>query len=351
MRVLILAPYEDMQTGVYLLENFKKVSSDVLLIDTRKIIYDTGGTQRSQEIIIEEIINSRFNPDIILVLKGLEITPDTYKRIKQLFPSAIHVNWMFDKFIGDVPVWENVKYIDFIKLFDYFFCSLNGVHEKLRELDLNNVYYLPEGCDPNFHSETYLNYYQTQKYASDISFIGSLGYFKQHPNRVQILKRIIEEGFNTTIWGEVSCELKYLPKEIKDRHMFETAINEKHSKIVQCSLINLGIDQDPELSLSQSARLYRVMCAGGLYLNTATKDLNKMFKINETRDSQITKDLELVVYYDTDDLISKLDFLLEHDDIRTSIARNGQKAVLSSHKFSDRIDVMLKTIKRRNKHG
>jgi len=98
-----------------------------------------------------------------------------------------------------------------------------------------------------------------------------------------------------------------------------------------------------------SARIYRVMCAGGLYLSTATKGIESLFNVNKEGE-EITGDQELVVFYDENDLIKKLDFLLEHDDIRESIAKNGQKRVISEHTFKHRIIKMLKMIENgRNK--
>ena len=86
------------------------------------------------------------------------------------------------------------------------------------------------------------------------------------------------------------------------------------------------------------------MCAGGLYLTTYVKDLETMFKLNKS-DELITVEQELVVYYDENDLINKLDFLLAHDDIRNSIAKNGQTIVKEKHTFECRLKDMLEVIK------
>lgn len=69
-----------------------------------------------------------------------------------------------------------------------------------------------------------------------------------------------------------------------------------------------------------------------------------MFYTNQ-RDGPITDKQEIVVYHNGDDLIKKLDFLLEHDELREKIAKNGQKAVLAKHKFTDRLKEMLEVIK------
>jgi spore maturation protein CgeB len=57
-----------------------------------------------------------------------------------------------------------------------------------------------------------------------------------------------------------------------------------------------------------------------------------------------TGDEEVIVFYDKDNLVALLDFLLEHNDIREKIAKNGQKAVLDKHTFQHRCLEMLEII-------
>jgi len=344
MKILMLGYFADNQTGIYIMNNLKEYASDVAAVDIRRIVQEIGSGE-SQDIILEEIDDLKINPDIILVLKGLELAPDTIEKLKQKFPKAKIVNWMFDKFIGGIPVWENEKYKEVIKLYDMFFCSLKGVADRLKNIGFDNVYWMPEAADENFHGRTYMNHYQKQKYGDDVAFIGTLGLVKLHPNRLPILNKIGKEGFRLKIWGNVIGEWKNIPRDVRRFHMQETAINIGHSKVVQSTLINLSIDQDPELELGQSARLYRIMCAGGFVLSTATKGLEKMFKINESKTAPITEDLDFVVFYDLDDLVDKLDYLLEQNDLREKIAENGRKKVLEKHTFKTRCKELLEVIK------
>ena len=122
------------------------------------------------------------------------------------------------------------------------------------------------------------------------------------------------------------------------------AVNENHSKAAQASLINLGIDQDENIDMGHSARIFTVLCAGGFYLCNATKGLEKVFKINN-KGELITPDQEVVVYYDLNDLVDKLDFLLEHDSIRRQIAKNGQKRTLENYTFKHRVKELIELIK------
>ena len=346
MKILLLGYLADMQSAIYIGEAFKRNGHDVTAIATREMVLKYGNAE-GQDKILEEIDKGGYNPDMVLILKGLEILPTTLQAIKERFPKSIFVNWFFDLYVGDNYTWENKSYHDTIKMFDYYFCSAGECAKKLNALGLDNVYYLDEACSPKHHGEAYLNNYQKKKYESEVSFIGSLGYFKIHPDRLRYLTRLVRDGFDLTIWGPLICEMKFIPIELRPRLQQQEVINIEHSKVVQTSLINLGLDSNPDLWMGFSARLFRIMCAGGLYLSTATKGLDEMFEINK-KGAKITGEEDLIVFYDENDLVAKIDFLLEHDDIRERIALNGQKKVVEEHTFKHRIQEMLKIIGEKN---
>jgi len=342
VNVLVLGNFTDHQSADYVMEAFDEIGKNEWAIggvDTRGIMRDYTPLE-AQKLILKEVEEFKYSPDIVVVLKGLELTLDTLQNIRDTYPNAVYINWFFDKYLDDLPIWERKNYFPVIKFFDFFFCSLKGVANRLQKEGLTNVYHLPEGCHPTAHGQTDLNHFQTQKYGSEVSFCGSVGYTIQHPKRMSLLRRIAQEEFDLRIWGDIVCPQKMIPNELRECVTGKPVVNQDHSKVVQSSLINLGIDQDTTIDQGWSARLYRVLCAGGLYLTNDTKGLADVFKVNK-RDEPITADQELVVYYSEDDLVKKLDFLLEHDDIRESIARNGQKTVLESHKFVDRIRDMI----------
>lgn len=339
---LVLGAFEDLQTGVYIVNSIEDMKHKVDFIDIRQIYKEKGALEAQQEIL-NNINKMNINPDIVMILKGLELSPDTIKKIKHMFPKAKLVNWFFDVYLGDVPIWENKDYFEVLKMYDYYFCSLKGVSDKLNELGFKNAYYLDEACCPEANGEQYMNFYQRQKYGNDVAFVGSLGLTKMHKDRLRLLTLVAKECFNLSVYGDIYMDLKYIPTELRNCHTHTSVINERHSMVCQSSLVNLGIDQDVNIDMGHSARLYRVMCAGGLLLNTATKGLDRMFKVNK-KGEKITSDLELVLFYDDEDLINKLDFLLEHRDIAESIAKNGKKVVLEKHTFVNRINEMLNII-------
>jgi len=348
MNIMMLGNFSDGQTADYIASSCEQIGvKTVFGIDIRKIPQDFTPLE-AQKKIIEEVKNVKEKMDIVMVLKGLEIKLSTLKKLRELQPEAIFVNWFFDKYLAEKPIWETENYFDVIKFFDFYFCSLKGVADKLRDKGMVNVHYLEEGCFLPAHKEIYLNHFQQKKFGSDVSFVGSIGFFMQHAERLDHLKKVAIEGFNLKIWGPLIVDMKYIPVELRNLIVNVSVINAEHSKVVQSSLINLGVDQDLTIDMGHSARAYRIMCAGGCYLSTATKGLDKMFKANG-KDDEVTADQEIVLFYSLDDMVQKMDFLLEHDNIRESIAKNGQKAVVENHTFVHRLREMLNIIEKEMK--
>jgi len=342
MKWLILGQMRDLQTGMYIVESIEKLGHDVAFVDTRALVEDKGAID-GQTYILAELNELESPPDVMMVLKGLEMMPETIKTIKARFPDAKLINWFFDVQLAGTDIWNNTSYHPTLELYDYFFCSLDGVADILRDKGFDNVYHVGEACFPPLHGEQYCNNFQETKYGEDVSFVGSIG-LPFHSNRIKYLARIIKEGFNINIWGSLVGDVKTVPLNIRHRMTGTQVINDVHSMVCQNSLVNLGFDGRPDIEGSMSARIYRVLCAGGLYLTTATKGIDKYFKVNNEGED-ITSDQEVVVFYDESDLINKLDFLLEHEDIRKSIAKNGQKKVLNEHTFVQKIEEIIEVIK------
>ena len=335
---------KDLQTGIYIIQSIEELGYEAGYVDTRAIV-EQSGVVDGQKIILEKLEELDFDPDIVMILKGLEMSYDTTKTIKEKFPKASFINWFFDVFLADKRIWENDKFFKTIELYDHFICSLKGVADTLRENGFNNAVYVAEACFPELHGEQYMNNFQVGKYGSDVAFIGSVGMVGIHKNRTEFLSKIATAGFDLKIWGDAVGEQKNIPMDVRRCMTNVQVINERHSQVCQSSLVNIGIDQDTTIDESWSARLYRVLCAGGLYLTTPTKGIYNHFKINAI-DEEISPDQDLVVFYSDVDLIRKIDFLLEHDELRESIAKNGQKKVVDNHTFVHRIKEIIEVCKK-----
>lgn len=340
--IVVMGNLADMQTGMYIIDACRKLGYKTAGIDIRRIYFEVQ-KEKVQDTIISETRNLSLVPDLIIILKGMEMTVKTLQEIKKIYPEAKIVNWFFDKYYLDKEIWNSVEHFEFFKLFDYFFCSLKGVSDKMNSLGFNNFYYLPEAASLSFNRDVYYNYYEEKKFGGEVTFIGTIGFLMQHKDRVRILKHLIDNGINIKIYGDIRTDDVRIPREIREKHMSANAVNEGHSLVCQTSKINLGIDQDVEVLYGWSARLYRVLCCGGLYLTSATKGIEDYFIVNK-KGEPITENQDLVVYYDDEDLLNHIDTLLSNEELRQKIASNGKAKVMKYHLFGHRIEDMMKIV-------
>lgn len=321
--ILLICPMADLQSGLYIHDDLIELGHNVAYYDQREVMKDKGLQGMNLDLINVAI---DLKPDAILIIKGLEILPNTLDKLKEICPKII--GWIFDVTIGGKYVKDVPEYIELIKKFDTFYTIDAETVPDLKALGVN-AEFMSEGCNINYHSEQVINSIQKRKYGDEVVFLGSVGSI--HPNREKILKRIYEEGIPLKIYGEVLYPENTEPEFVKECHTGFGAINDKHSIICQSSKIVIGIDGWPDHKYSWSARMYRVMCAGGFYLTTYTKGLEDYFDIGK----------ELETYKDEDELIVKILYYLQHDSEREEIAKKGQEKVKNLHKFANRLALMF----------
>lgn len=104
-------------------------------------------------------------------------------------------------------------------------------------------------------------------------------------------------------------------------------------KVFHCSKINLNTTLR-NIQTGIPLRVFDVLGAGGFLITNAQADLSQCFVNGE----------DLVIYYDEDDLMAKIEYYLVHEKERTQIAENGYRKVLENHTFEKRITYMLDKI-------
>jgi len=330
LNVLICCPMKDGQSGVFMHDTLIEMGHSVAFFDWRVIGEAKGADGMNKELIgaIEKL-----SPDITIIAKGLGITADTIKQMREIHDHYI-VGWMFDCTLGPHEIYDVPDYVEFAKSLDtYYAFSQNNV-ENLGRIGINTKL-LPQA---NYHNDYYpdvVNSIQKRKWGADIVFIGNVGGL--HPNRDRVLNRIYEEGFDLKLYGEVLFPENTEPEYVKDCHSGYAVYGDQHNKVVACSKIVLGLDAFPDREGSWSVRIYKVMGAGGFYLTTHTKGIEKMFVPGE----------HLETYKDDDELISKIVKYLTNDEEREKIAEQGRKEVEENHTQRQRLQVIVDDWKKR----
>jgi len=215
--------------------------------------------------------------------------------------------------------------VELAKMCDHFFTMSLGSILQYKEAGVENISWLPEGCDPTYHQYVKNMTDQEKLYwGSEIAFAGSVVKY----GRDVWLEKIVKAGFNLKIWGN-NPKLSPILEPYNMHRPAEAELD--HSKVCSSSKIMLGRDFCPDKELSMSARLYRTLAARGFYLTNHTKGIEKLFTLQR----------HLVVYENDEDCIEKIRHYVKLPREREKIAMSGERIVNEKHKFSDRLKLML----------
>jgi len=315
MKVLMCYPqsYEWEETGRFIYESLKRKGHEVVVFD---------------DIRVEELMRNRSSMNNLLVKKYNEVKPDVFFMLKSegIYSTTI------DKFDCKKVYWHpDVRkvvqswVVDKAERCDNFFTMSKGSVEGYKDKGVN-VNYLPEACDPNYHyhiPENELSDY----YKSPVKFIGTVRH-----ERINMLQRLAWMHIPFRIWGNFNNELIKYPEILKN-HTRSNLYREMHSYAASHG-INVTWDWCPEVELSYSARIYRVMASKGLYLCRYVEGMEKVFK----------RGVHLDWFHTLDEMADKIKGYLENPSKMKLIGDAAQKEVYSKHTFDHRVDEMLKVM-------
>lgn len=154
-------------------------------------------------------------------------------------------------------------------------------------------------------------------------------WFNQRVYRQALVDWIIDAGFtNIKLWGN---GWKDNPK-YAEYAMGPAQNGETLSKIYQSSKIVIGNN----IMTSAAARAWETMLSGGFYLSNyipPESDVTDIRKIVEI-------DKDVAMFYSREDLIHKIHYYLEHEDVRQEMIKRGRKVSLEKMTF----DVLMERV-------
>lgn len=101
-------------------------------------------------------------------------------------------------------------------------------------------------------------------------------------------------------------------------------------QIIKCSKINLNLTNRP-IKTGLPLRIFDLMGCGGFVLSNYQAEIPELFVPGE----------DIVLYDSIPDMLQKIDYYLEHDEERKTIAKNGYKKVKKFHSYDTRMKQML----------
>jgi spore maturation protein CgeB len=251
--------------------------------------------------------------------------PETVKYLKNL--GIIRILWTID------PPRFFQPLIDVAPFYDHIFCQGTEAIKLLDSVGIKGAQWLPMACDPDYHHPVECTAEQSDKYGSDVVFVGSY-----YPERAALFERLSAlSSCNLAIWGPGWDALdRNSPLRRCVRGLHTTP--DEWLKIYSVSKIVLATHyHDPNNSFpvyQASPRVFEALACRAFVLCDDQRDVFSFFKDGE----------DLVKFNDSSDLVRKVHDYLDQSGKRNVIAERGYQKVLNHHTYPHRIKQLLSSI-------
>lgn len=293
MRVLLLFPMADGQTGPAIKHAFERLGHEVQAVDAK--------LQPQASFPVAH----RFKPDLVFCSRTQALTWKVAE-IKTEFKNAVLCMWNVDT-RTKISKWAHL--FPLIASCDYHFVPDSGTIPQWRKLN-PNTFWLPQGLqDEVYDKPKTITDEDREKYACDVSFAGSVK--GSHKGRGLYLNVIKEMGVSYKFWGCYGTPRVY---------------GEEHNKMVSLSKINIALSGWTGNGKYTSVRNYKILGAGGFVLELHREGIHEIFPENVIR-----------CYIDPKDLAKKVRYWLDNEWDRWQIADTAYRWVRKNATYTHRI--------------
>lgn len=306
MKVLLLYPMEDQQTGLFIKNGFLENGCDVLAVDAK-----------TELKYINDSFDS-FDPDMVFSSRTPQMKDNiNYIKSKKKIPMVCYNN---DPRFHAIDFGRGM--MDYFNMFDIFYTKPKGLLDEYRRECPNPVIkWLPEGMDPTLQKKETPTQEDLEKYQCEVLFIGTKSDIYKTPRPygriglIEFLKNKKDIDFKTIGFDSLK----------------ERIYNSAHNRACACAKIVLGHCGFATVSHSNSYRDFIIPGCGSFFLTEYVKDMEEMYKIGE----------EIEVYKTPEECYDKIKYYLNHDEERNKIAERGYLRVRKDHTFKQRMKIVL----------
>ena len=267
----------------------------------------------------------RLQPHLFFVFKGPSLTAEALRLVKEM--GAIAIN-----FFPDTSVTADSKYIPrALPLYDWVFTTKSfGLSDMKHLAGVRNASFLPHAFDPEVHAPFMLDQADIDRYASDVSFIGTWS-----PKKERLLLQLSDAvpGIKLRVWG---AQWEKASRRMQMIAEHRTVVGAEYAKCIRASRISLGllVEGRPGASSDDliTARTFEIPASGGFMLHERNDEVRRYF----------LEDKECVMFSNADELASKVGYYLANDDERRKIAELGRlRCLKSGYSVDDHMEVVV----------
>lgn len=259
--------------------------------------------------IIQKVLEKRY--DLIWIEKGLTVSGNTLRKIKEISPNTILVNCTSDNMVMRHNQSQN--FLDCIPVYDYHITTKSYIINDLKKLGAKEIIYTRKSYEDTFHYPRCVTEEDRDRLGADVGFVGS--WEKQRMESILYLSRngIKVRVFGEGKWSECMGDNANLKVEAKGLYDMD------YPKSIACFKINLGFLRKINYD-QQTDRTMEIPACGGFMLAERTKEHLELFEEGK----------EAEYFSSNDELLRKCRYYLEHDEERELIARAGRRRCMES---------------------
>lgn len=243
-----------------------------------------------------------FKPDIVFIVKGNVIKPNTLKKIKQNSNIKL-ISWSLDDMYAKHN--RSYYYTKGLNYYDKVFTSKSYNIEELKKLGAKKVEFLYQAYSKKYHKPC--KNCKEIPYKTEVLFIGFA-----EKERFEYLNYLAQNNIKIDIYGS-----GWNKKEFQNHHKnlnitSKDLIGADYSNTISCSKITLCFLRKANRDLHTS-RSIEIPACGGFMVAERTDEHKALFQ----------EDKEAVYFNSKEELFEKVRYYLGHKEERQKIAKAG----------------------------
>lgn len=242
--------------------------------------------------------------DIIWIDKGLTISPETLKFIKEKSPKAKIVSYSPDNMA--LRHNQSQQFLECIPLYDIHFTTKSYILDDMKRLGAIRINFTNKLYESTYHHPMSLTDEERKRLGGDVGFIGAW-----EKERCDSIIYLAKNGIKVKVFGDGEWQ-KY--KDVPNLTVLPGVFSSDYSKALQafkislCFLRKMNFDQ-------QTSRTMEIPGCGGFMMAERTDEHKALFE----------EDKEAVFFSSDEELLEKCRYYLAHEEERIAIAEAGHK--------------------------
>lgn len=338
VRLLCFGPHKVPSNAFRRALTFRKMGFQVATFDPDNLeIWKMDGLRRiirkSSITLYRKIVDRAFvasvigfKPDLVFIEKGVALTPNSIRKVKTVAKCVVHYNP--DDPFGDYGsgAWQN--FIATIPEYDVHFVPKPENVSDYEQRGAQNVFTFDRAYDPELHRPVQLDEKERTRFACEVGFIGSCA-----PHRESMIARLVRDDIPVAIWGNgwaQGAEWDTLRACWRGPGQYE----EDYVKAICGMGIALHFLRRENRD-TQDSRSFEIPACGAFMLAERTADHQRFFVEGSEAE-----------FFDTyEELITKIQYYLSHEQRRKEIAQNGlSRTQDSGYDFESRLKDIMERI-------